>query len=209
MKRIKFLLLALVLSLAVVVSACGGDNSESSSSSEDSGVVTPDDGGVVAPDEGGGDMSSDGGMAELGGDPVGGGVQVVNPLIAFDTLEEAQADAGFEFVVDESKLPSSFMVEYYQTIDSQVIEIAYTDDIGIESTNITYRKGATPDISGYYMEEGYEVEEVTVGEMAVTISTMPNVTSVAEWFDGEFYYVIYSSKELPDDMMMQFIEGAI
>ncbi len=204
MKRIKFLLLVLVLSLAVVLAACGGDNSESSSiQSEDSGVVTPDDGGVVTPDEGGG------GMAEQGGDPVGGGVQVVNPLIAFDTLEEAEADAGFEFSIDESKLPSSFIVEYYQTIDSQIIEIAYTDDIGIESTNITYRKGATADISGYYMEEGYEVEEITVGDYEVTISTMPNVTSVAEWFDGEFYYVVYSSKELPDDMMQQFIEAAV
>ncbi len=200
MKRAKFLLLVLVLSLAAVLAACSGDSSESSSLSEDSNLSTPDEGG---------DTQGDGGMAEQGGDPVGGGVQVVNPLIAFETLEEAQADAGFEFPIDESKLPSSFIVEYYQTIDSQVIEIAYADDIGIESTNITYRKGATPDISGYYMEEGYEVETITVADTEITISTMPNVTSVAEWVNGDYYFVIYSSKELPSDMMIQFIEAAV
>lgn len=87
---------------------------------------------------------------------------VVNPLMEYDTVEAAQEAMGITAKVPEW-LPEGYTQTLVQTIDNNVLEIRYANDIGGE---MSYRFAVgSQDISGDYNE--YEVDSAfTSGDIS-------------------------------------------
>lgn len=120
---------------------------------------------------------------ELSVQSLGGIVQIPNPFVDCETLEEAQELADFDIFLPGS-MPKGYGLTAIRAVKDTMIEIIYNNG----SKEIRIRKGTgSEDISGVYNEYG-ETDTVTVGGVAVTIKGEGGKVNVASWFECGFAF---------------------
>lgn len=121
-----------------------------------------------------------------------GTVQIANPFVDVNSLEEAAAGAGFELTApDEIEGYQGQAITY---IEGQMIQVIYGD----EENNLYLRKGAgTEDIAGDYNE--YEItEEREIAGQTVTVRANADGIHTITWTDGDYSYAAMASGVLTD-----------
>lgn len=114
-------------------------------------------------------------------------VQIANPFVRYESLEEAEKIAGFSFEVPE--IIGDYKVSSIELMNSKMYNVIYTDKS--ENRIIIRKQAGYEDISGdynFYADE--KVEEN--GSVSVTIKGNEGLYSLATWIqDGYFYSVSY------------------
>lgn len=104
-------------------------------------------------------------------------MQIVNPWSEFDSLEEAEADAGVEITLPESY--QGFDHRIYRAMHRQMIEVIYQDADGREGFRIRKSRDFG-DISGDYTRYDQE-KTLEIGDRFVETRGNGDEISVARW----------------------------
>lgn len=104
-------------------------------------------------------------------------MQIVNPWSEFDSLEEAEADAGVEITLPESY--QRFDHRIYRAMHRQMIEVIYQDADGREGFRIRKSRDFG-DISGDYTRYNQE-KTLEIGDRFVVTRGNGDEISVARW----------------------------
>ena len=129
--------------------------------------------------------------------------QIANPWVEAKDQDDAQQQAGFTI-----QLPSSLPAEYgapsFLVIPGEIMEAYYA---GTGEAGLCVRKAAgTDDTSGDYRAYT-ESQQVTVGDLAVTMKGDDGTISLAVWQDGTNAYSIgiYGGTGLTVEEMTQMV----
>lgn len=129
-------------------------------------------------------------------------VEIPNPFIDCDSLEDAQRIAGFEIRIPDSI--ESYSDRFIQAVDQYLIQVFYyapseiSDDTGntTSSDQILLRKAlGTDDISGDYNTYSEE-QSLSINNTEVTFKGNDGRLYVITWTDGTYAYAIDSSAGL-------------
>lgn len=112
-------------------------------------------------------------------------VDVPDPFIDCETLENAEQLAGFEISLPE-KMPEGFTLNAIRAIEKDLIEIDYIN--GDDKIYIRKAKG-NEDISGDY-NEYKENNTIEIGKLNVKMRGNDGMINVATWNDGDYSYAI-------------------
>ena len=104
-------------------------------------------------------------------------MQIANPWSEFDTLEEAESDAGIEIELPESY--QGFNHRIYRSMHRQMIEVIYQDADGREGFRIRKSRDFG-DISGDYTRYDQE-KTLEIGDRFVVTRGNGDEISVARW----------------------------
>lgn len=104
-------------------------------------------------------------------------MQIANPWSEFDSLEEAEADAGVEITLPESY--QGFNHRIYRSMHRQMIEVIYQDADGREGFRIRKSRDFG-DISGDYTRYDQE-KTLEIGDRFVETRGNGDEISVARW----------------------------
>lgn len=104
-------------------------------------------------------------------------MQIANPWSEFDTLEEAESDAGIEIELPESY--QGFNHRIYRSMHRQMIEVIYQDADGREGFRIRKSRDFG-DISGDYTRYDQE-KTLEIGDRFVETRGNGDEISVARW----------------------------
>lgn len=129
--------------------------------------------------------------------------QLPNPIEEYETLEDAQAAAGFE-IPTPAELPEGYTLEAVTTIAKSTIQLIYTDG----RNDLTYRcgKAGGSDISGDY--NVYDEEETAdVNGNSVLMKGADGSRSLAVWQDDAFSYSLHAASPLPKEQLVKIVES--
>ena len=129
--------------------------------------------------------------------------QLPNPIEEYETLEDAQAAAGFE-IPTPAELPEGYTLEAVTTIAKSTIQLIYTDG----RNDLTYRcgKAGGSDISGDY--NVYDEEETAdVNGNSVLMKGADGSRSLAVWQDDAFSYSLHATSPLPKEQLVKIVES--
>lgn len=178
MKKIVSVVLASALALSVT--ACGNTQSTADSNSANS---------VLGSNSGSSQALEDQNM------------QLTNPFIDCDSIEQAAETAGFEMTVGEL---SGYQQGAIRAVKDKMVELHYTGENG---TRVMIRKGVgTEDISGDYNSYAEE-KEIEVSEKTVTLKGNGGMVNLAVWTDGTYGYAV--STDGIDEAVITAIVGDI
>ena len=106
-------------------------------------------------------------------------LQIGNPWVSYETLQEAEAAVGFTVPLEET-IEGSYVAKSFRVCNGELLEVVYQDDI-FEVT-VRMKAGEHEDISGIYDE----FDQVDPFEL-------DNATGVVKYKDGAFLkLVIYN-----------------
>ena len=127
--------------------------------------------------------------------------QIPNPFTECDTLEEAEALAGFSISVPASI--DGYTQNYITAIPDEMIHVSYENG----DEEMYFRKGTlTDDLSGDYNVYAYE-DTISLDSLDITVKgDADQQLHVAFWSDEEHSYAIGSSAALDADTMMEYIQ---
>lgn len=131
-----------------------------------------------------------------------GAVQIPNPLIYHQTIDEASKVVGFAFKTP-AKLPEGYAQSEIVTINKEIAQVIYKNG----ETVITYRtaKGSS-DISGDYNTYS-STRTIAVGDLSVTVKGEDDRIHVAYWTKDDLSYSIVFSDDVSDDQLSVIIES--
>lgn len=112
-------------------------------------------------------------------------VQLPNPFVDCNTIEEAEIIAGFQAAVFE-QMPQGYTQSAIRAIDHDMIELIYED--GEKSIQIRKARGRS-DISGDY-NSYKENTTAAIGKFQVSTRGNDGKVSVAVWEDGEYSFAV-------------------
>ena len=131
-------------------------------------------------------------------------VENPNPFVDCETLEEAEALAGFDITLP-SELPGGAGKQLIRAQDGQMIEIIYQNGAGEEVLRIRKAAGSE-DVSGDYNSYA-EANTVTVNDLQVTMKGEDGKVKTAVWTDGEYAYAISSAAGIDRDSAAELAEA--
>lgn len=109
--------------------------------------------------------------------------QIPNPLVSYNTVEEARKAIGFSFAVP-TRLPANYQTKDIIVIGSNLAEIFYRNG----KKNILYRTAkGNSDISGDYTVYK-EVKTAEIGNTKVTVKGNGSLINLALWTKGGISY---------------------
>ena len=103
-------------------------------------------------------------------------LQIGNPWVSYETLQEAEAAVGFTFPLEET-VEGSYVAKEFRVCNKELLEVVYRDDI-FEVT-VRMKAGEHEDISGVYGEFD-QVEPFVLGD----------ATGVVKYKDGAFLKLV-------------------
>ena len=127
----------------------------------------------------------------IGGDPatwepaIEENVQIPNPFIDCDTLQDAASIAGFEVIVPASI--AGYNLDCIQAIDKDMIQVFYVDDA--ENVILIRKAVGSENISGDYNTYTQE-DTTTVGDMEVRMKGNDGLIYLAVWTSGDYTYSV-------------------
>lgn len=149
-------------------------------------------------------MAAENGKGGLGGV---GGVQIPNPFVTYDNLEDAAKRAGFSMTLpDEDDLPDWIIRTDYRATETNLLEIIYPGDEEYMQ-EIRLRKAISDedDMSGDY--RFYEEEkDIKIGGKNVTVRLNGGLIYLAIWRDGKFAYSAHISDGVTEDELASLIK---
>ncbi|MEA4847802.1 MAG: hypothetical protein VB106_11275 [Clostridiaceae bacterium] len=116
---------------------------------------------------------------------IGGDVEIPNPFVDCDTMDDAEKIAGFN-VTMPAKMPKGYVQKLIQAVENDMVQVFYED--GEKEILIRKAKGSR-DISGDY-NEYKENNTVSVGSLKVSTRGNNGKVNAATWVDGEYTYSI-------------------
>ena len=138
----------------------------------------------------GGEPEEPGRTGALGGTGGGDKVQISNPFVTCDTLEEAVEIAEIELTLPQ-QLPDWVKVTAYRAaVAKDLIEVVYASSEDYTGNEIRIRKApGDKDIGGVYDSTG-TVQEVTVGERTVSMTCEGELAYIATWLENGYTYFV-------------------
>lgn len=134
-----------------------------------------------------------------------GNVQIPNPWIDLETVEEAEKIAGFSLEVPE--IPEEYekwAIRVLKSDDQPVFEEIWRKK---DEKEIRIRKApGTEDISGDYIVYAQE-NTVTVDDSEVTMKGAEDKIQLATWTNGGYTYSIYVEVGISAEEMTEFVEN--
>ncbi len=126
-------------------------------------------------------------------------VQVVNPLVEYDSLLDAEKSVGFKLGIDLSDYDNLS----YVVINNEILEITYSDN----DNNLILRKAkGSEDVSGDY--NTYDViDNINVNGVNVSIDQNDDNVLLRFVYDGYSYSI--SSNYLDNNQMLEFVEEVV
>ena len=89
-------------------------------------------------------------------------LQIGNPWVSYETLQEAEAAVGFSFPLEET-IEGSYVAESFRVCNKELLEVVYRD--GVFEVTVRMKAGEHEDISGIYEEfdiiEPFELGDAT------------------------------------------------
>ena len=132
-----------------------------------------------------------------------GNVELPNPFVEYDSIEEAEEAVGFDIAVPDTidGYPEK-IIRALITDDSKMIEVIYRDD---EKNEIRIRKApGSEDISGDYNK--YEQSsQLTVDGMEVTAKGNGETVNLATWVNDDFTYSVTVSDGITGEDLSDLI----
>jgi hypothetical protein len=138
------------------------------------------------------------------GESLGGNVQIPNPFIDCETLEDAQKAAGFDLTVPD-KMPEGYSQSAIRAMENSMIELIYMN--GDNEMRIRKATGSE-DISGDY-NDYIENSTLTVGDLQVTIKGNDGKVNVATWVNGDYAFSLTFSGTGMDKTVVSDMVGGI
>ncbi len=150
----------------------------------------------------------------IGGDPNTWGpdlqeddnVEIPNPIVYVDTIDEAIQKAGFEITVPDTISGYEMSsISVYELEEGNMIQVIYEDgdnEISLRKQKMT---GENPtDISGVYISyDSYE--EMSVGDVVVSMNGEGENVFVATWIDGTYDYSMYASSGISSGVVYEIV----
>lgn len=130
-------------------------------------------------------------------------VGMANPWVEAENQREAEDQAGYAITLPQT-LPEGYGEPSFLVIPGEIVEAYYA---GTGEARLCVRKAAgTEDASGDYREYP-ESQQVTVGDLEVTMKGDNGEVSLAVWQDGTYAYSIgiYGGAGLPVEKMSQMV----
>ena len=120
----------------------------------------------------------------------GGSVQIANPFVTCDTLEEAVEVAEIPLTLPE-ELPEWVQITAYRAaVAKDLIEVVYASNEDFTGNEIRIRKApGEKEIGGVYDAAG-TTEEVTVGERMVSLTSENGLAYIATWYENGYTYFV-------------------
>lgn len=132
----------------------------------------------------------------------GGAVQIANPFVDYETLDDAAHAAGFALVAPETV--EGYSDKLIQVMSNRMIQVIFLDN---DDNRLFVRKEAgDADISGDYNVYD-EVSTVSVGEYTVTLKGNDGAVSTAIWTSGGYAYAVSADVPMSVDDMTALIAG--
>ena len=136
--------------------------------------------------------------------PPGSGVQAVPDMVEASSAEELSELVGFE-VGDIQGLPFEPTEAIYMSYWSEMAEIRYRND---EAEAVFRKSAGTEDISGDF--NSYDtIQELTVGDITVTLKGNSGIYMLAIWFQDGFSYSLSISSGAAEETWGRIIVEAI
>ena len=148
-------------------------------------------------------------------------IQIPNPFVNFETMEEASKLAGFSLTAPESI--DGYSDRIIQAVEGELVQVIFTRNQCIELENpeeldavdwenadfephdLMIRKGTVmEDISGDYNEYP-EVETVAVDDRTVTLKEKEGLVHIAIWNADGYSYAVYAADGVSADVMTALI----
>lgn len=112
-------------------------------------------------------------------------VEIPNPFVDCDTMEDAEKIAGFD-MAEPVNIPEGYTQKLIQAVENDMIQIFYANG---EKTILIRKAEGRQDISGDYNEYN-ENNTVTVDGIEVSTKGEEGKINVAVWTYGDFSYAI-------------------
>lgn len=148
-------------------------------------------------------------------------VQIPNPFVDCETMEEAGKLAGFSLTAPESI--DGYSDRIIQAVEGELVQVIFTrnqcieledpedpdaasqETVDFESHDLTIRKGTgMEDISGDYNEYP-EVETVSVSDRTVTLKEKDGLVYTAIWSMDGYSYAVYAADGVSADVMTALV----
>ena len=129
-----------------------------------------------------------------------GGMQIPNPFVDYETIEDAVKAAGFAFnlpAMNGSLKPS------VQVMDGKMIQVIFSDENGDPQVYLRKQAG-DEDISGDYNEYA-EITTETVGDHTVTLKGNDGKVSTAIWTANGYSYAVMFETPVEKDQILSLI----
>lgn len=139
---------------------------------------------------------------EIEAGPMQGGlVQIANPFVDYDTLEEAAKQTGFALTVPE--VVEGYAERTIQVMDNTMLQVIYWNG----DSRLFVRKAAgSEDISGDYNTYD-DVQTVTVGDREVSLQGSGGTYSLAAWVADGYTYAVMADEPLTAEALTALISG--
>lgn len=206
MKKEMVLVLGIVMTFSMAMTACGKDTPDPAQQ-EDTSILAQE-------------VIIGGGPATWKPGNNSSDVENPNPFTDCATLEEAVKIAGFDFSSPDTV--EGYSQKHIMAVKNELIQIIYTnedeysemseelnnvngEEMGFERDDLLIRKAAgNEDISGDYNEYA-EINMVAVGGLQVTMKGDNGKINVAIWTDSEYTFAIVTSNAISSDKMTELI----
>lgn len=110
-------------------------------------------------------------------------VQMVNPIIEYDTIEEAKEKCEFEIQIPTG-LTDGYEIESICIINNELLEIVYKQ----EENELVYRQGkGQEDVSGDYTDYA-DSKRIEVGMNSIDLFGEGKTINLAKWTDEKYSY---------------------
>lgn len=128
-------------------------------------------------------------------------VQIPNPFVDYETLEDAAAAAGFELTAPDTL--DSYPQRTVQTMSKEMIQIFYEND---EHSVLVRKAAGDSDISGdynVYSQKG----TMDVDGLTVSVRGNDGLIMVAVWSDDGYTYAVDSDAGMSAENMSELIRN--
>jgi len=136
-----------------------------------------------------GDITEDNGKETGDADTEGGMTQIANPFTDYESLEEAEAAAGFELQIPEA--PQGYATVCYRVMDDSMIEVIWLsgeDEEAAEAYRVRKAAGED-DISGDYNEYA-EVNTIDSDGRTITLKGNDGKVFLMTWTRDGYTYAV-------------------
>ena len=146
------------------------------------------------------DASNEYGMVSNEG--IGGGtVQIANPFVDYETLDDAAKAAGFELTAPET-VEGWDGEKIIQVANNCMLQVIFHD--GDDNRLFVRKEAGDADISGDYNTYA-EIDAVSVGDYSVTLKGNDGTVSTAVWTSNGYSYAVTSDVPMAVDAMTALI----
>ena len=121
-------------------------------------------------------------------------VQLANPFVSYDSMEEAEKAAGFSFTFGKSLYTGVYKADTFTVIDGQMMDVTYQADGTDDMITIRQTKESSEDISGDYNSYSHDFTVSDCDIREIRLRGTKDTLRVTDFTYEGYTYVIYSDE---------------